>query len=131
MSYGINATYYLYPGTSGLNYVEFIGTAGANVGSAKIGVIVGYVPKQKNLGDLDNFYVAVNGSLPIKGTPISLTGSFGIEDGAFGSEKRDWSVGVNADVAGFTLGVSYVDAARAGMNSLGDPAAVFLISRVF
>jgi uncharacterized protein (TIGR02001 family) len=131
VSYGINATYYLYPGASGLNYVEFIGTAGADVGSAKIGVTVGYVPKQKNLGDLDNFYIAVNGSLPIRGTPISLTGSFGIEDGAFASAKRDWSVGVNADVAGFTLGVSYVDTARIATNPLGDPVAVFSISRVF
>ncbi len=92
---------------------------------------IGYVPKQKSLGDQDNFYAAVNGSVPIKDTPISLTGSFGIEDGAFGSAKRDWSVGVNADVAGFTLGLSYVDTARTGGNPLGDPAAVFSISRVF
>ena len=131
VSYGINATYYLYPGASGLNYVEFIGNVGTNVGSAKVGMTFGYVPKQKNVGDQDNVYVAVNGNVPIKGTPLSLTGSFGIEDGAFGSAKRDWSVGVNADVAGFTLGISYIDTARTGLNSLGDPTAVFSISRVF
>lgn len=131
VSYGVNATYYVYPGASDLNYVEFIGNVGTNLGSAKIGVTVGYVPKQRNLADQDNLYVAITGSVPIKGTPLSLAASFGIENGAFASAKRDWSVGVTADVAGFTLGASYVDTARSGANPLGSPAAVFTISRVF
>lgn len=131
VTYGINATYYLYPGASAFNYVELIGNVGTKVGPGKVGVTVGYAPKQKNLGDQDNLYLAINASVPIKGTPLSLAGSFGIEDGAFGTAKRDWSLGVNADVAGFTLGLSYVDTARTGANPLGDPTAVFSISRVF
>ena len=131
ITYGLSATYYLYPRASATNYAEFIGTVGTSIGSAKVGVTVGYAPTQRNIGDRDNLYVAVNGSVPIKGTPLSLAGSFGIENGAFGMAKRDWSLGLNADVAGFTLGAAYVDTARAGAGSLGKPAAVFSISRVF
>lgn len=131
VSYGISATYYVYPRASATNYAEFIGTVGTSIGPAKVGVTVGYAPTQRNLGDRNNLYVALNGSVPIKGTPLSLAGSFGIENGAFGIAKRDWSLGANADVAGFTLGVAYVDTARAGAGPLGKPAAVLSISRGF
>jgi tetrahydromethanopterin S-methyltransferase subunit E len=69
------------------------------------------------LGGEDNRYFSVDASLAIKNTPLSLAGSFGIEHGAFGSSKRDWSFGLNADFDRFTLGVSYYDTARSG----GDP----------
>lgn len=126
---GINATYYLYPGFSSINYVEFIGTLGTAVGPGEVGLTLGYSPKQDNIGDQDNVYVALNGSVPIKGTPFSLAGSVGFEDGAFGDKKKDWSLGVTADVAGFTLGASYIDTKRGG--PLGDATAVFSISRDF
>ena len=126
---GINATYYLYPGFSSINYIEFIGTLGTSVGPGNIGVTLGYSPKQDNIGDQDNVYVALNGSIPVKGTPFSLTGSIGYEDGAFGDKKKDWSAGVTADVVGFTLGASYIDTKRGG--PLGDATAVFSISKAF
>ena len=126
---GINATYYLYPGFSSINYIEFIGTLGTEVGPGNVGVTLGYSPKQDNIGDQDNVYVALNGSIPVKGTPFSLTGSIGYEDGAFGDKKKDWSAGVTADVAGFTRGASYIDTKRGG--PLGDATAVFSISRAF
>jgi uncharacterized protein (TIGR02001 family) len=126
---GINATYYLYPGISSINYIEFIGTLGTKVGPGEVGLTFGYSPKQDNIGDKDNVYAAVNGSLPIKGTPLTLTGSIGYEDGAFGDEKSDWSLGVTADVAGFTVGASYIDTKRGG--PLGDATAVFSISKAF
>jgi uncharacterized protein (TIGR02001 family) len=126
---GINATYYVYPGISSINYVEFIGSLSTAVGPGEVGLTLGYSPKQDNIGDLDNTYVAVNGSLPIKNTPLTLTGSVGYEDGAFGDKKKDWSLGVTADVAGFTIGASYIDTKRGG--PLGDATAVFSISRDF
>ncbi len=134
---GINVTYYLYPGLSSINYAEFIGTLGTDVGPGKVGLTVGYVPRQKNVSPdfdddgkrLDNVYVALNGSIPVKGTPFSINGSIGYEDGAFGDKKKDWSAGVTADVVGFTLGASYVDTKRGG--PLGDATAVFSISKAF
>jgi hypothetical protein len=59
----------------------------------------------------------------------------GIEDGAFtaGNEKVDWSLGLNAAVSGFTLGVSYVDANRRTIFAPEDSAAgvVFSVSYGF
>lgn len=131
VSVDIGATYYLYPGFGSANYVEIIGVASTGVGPGTIGVTVGYAPKQNHIGGQDNVYGAINGSLPIKGTPLTLTGSFGIEDGAFGNKKKDWSAGITADVKGFTLGVAYVDTARTGGDPLGKATAVFSVSRKF
>lgn len=131
---GALAVYYVYPGISSINYAEFQGSLSRDIGPANIGVLVAYSPKQDNTGDRDNTYVAVNGSVPLGSSPFTLTGSFGIEDGAFGDKKRDWSLGVTTEVKGFNLGLSYVDTARAsriGAGSIGKATAVFSISRTF
>lgn len=129
---GALAVYYVYPGASDTNYVELQASASHGIGPGTIGVLFAYAPKQANIGDVSNTYIAVNGSLPIPSTPLTLTGSFGIEDGAFGADnKNDWSVGISADIKGFTVGASYVDTSRTGGNPLGSAAAVFSISKTF
>ena len=128
----VNATYYLYPGAGSTNYIEFIGKVSTPVGPGTVGLTVAYAPSQVHIGSQDNIYVALDGSLPIGGTPLSLTGSFGFEDGAFGDKKKDWSLGVTADVAGFTLGAAYVDTAHAqNFGRIAKAGAVFSISRTF
>jgi uncharacterized protein (TIGR02001 family) len=114
VTYDIGATYYVYPGVSSFNYVEFTGKLGSTVGPATVGVQLSYVPSQDNTGNNDNIYFGTNAAIAIPNSPISIVGSMGIEDGAFtaGSEKVDWSLGLTAAVSGFTLGVSYVDANR-------------------
>lgn len=131
VSLDVAAVYYVYPGVSSANYVEFLGSAKTAVGPATLGVSLAYAPSQDNIGNQDNFYAALTGELPITGTPLTLTGSFGIEDGAFGDKKKDWSLGVTADVAGFTLGAAYVDTARTGGDPLGKATAVVSISKSF
>lgn len=128
----VNATYYLYPGAGNTNYIEFIGKVSTPVGPGTVGLTVAYAPSQVHIGSEDNVYVALDGSLPIGGTPLSLTGSFGFEDGAFGDKKKDWSLGITADVAGFTLGAAYVDTAHAqDFGRIAKAGAVFSISRTF
>ncbi len=113
LSYDVSATYYVYPGASGFNYAEFTGKVGTTVGPASLGAQVSYVPEQgTNTGNLDNIYVGTNAAIGIPTTPFTLTASVGYEDGAFGNEKIDWSLGATAEVAGFTLGASYVDTNR-------------------
>jgi uncharacterized protein (TIGR02001 family) len=135
LTYDIGATYYLYPGVSNLNYVEFTGKLGSTVGPATVGVQLSYVPSQDNTGNDDNIYFGTNASIAVPNTPISIVGSMGIEDGAFtaGSEKVDWSLGLNAAVAGFTLGVSYVDTNRRTIFAPKDSSGgvVFSISYGF
>ena len=109
MTYDIGATYYVYPGVSSFNYVEFTGKLGTTYGPP-MGRIASYVPSQDNTGNNDNFYLGTNASLVFR--TRRFRSSIGFEDGAFGDEKLDWSLGMSADVAGFTLGASYVDTNR-------------------
>jgi uncharacterized protein (TIGR02001 family) len=135
LTYDIGATYYVYPGVSSFNYVEFTGKLGSTIGPATVGVQLSYVPSQDNTGNSDNIYYATNAALAIPNTPITLTGSIGIEDGAFtaGDEKVDWSLGATAAVKGFTLGVAYVDTNRRSIFAFEDSKAgvVFSLSYGF
>lgn len=135
VTYDIGATYYVYPGVSSFNYVEFTGKLGSTVGPATVGVQLSYVPSQDNTGNNDNIYFGTNAAIAIPNSPISIVGTMGIEDGAFtaGSEKVDWSLGLTAAVSGFTLGVSYVDANRETIFAPRDSAAgvVFSVSYGF
>lgn len=135
LTYDIGATYYLYPGVSSFNYVEFTGKLGSTIGPATLGVQLSYVPSQDNTGNQDNIYYATNATIALPDSPISIVGSMGIEDGAFsgGDEKVDWSLGLTAAVSGFTLGASYVDTNRRSTFAFKDSSAgvVFSVSYGF
>jgi uncharacterized protein (TIGR02001 family) len=133
VTYDIGATYYVYPGVSSINYVELTGKLGTTIGPVTVGGQLSYVPSQDNTGNNDNIYIGTNASFGIPNTPVTLTSSVGYEDGAFGNEKIDWSVGANASFSGFTLGVAYVDTNRNSTFALGDgkATAVFSLSYAF
>lgn len=133
ITYDIGGTFYLYPSATGLNYYELTGKLGKTVGPVQLGAQLSYVPKQTNTGSNDNIYVGTNAAVGVPNTPITLTGSVGYEDGAFGNKKVDWSLGASAVVSGFTLGVSYVDADTNSVFALNDAkaGAVFSISYGF
>ena len=118
------AMWYLYPGASEYNYVEFGSEISASLGIATLGLELGYAPAQDNIGGVDNRYAAIKASAPLGATPLSIDGSFGVEDGAFGDNKLDWSLGLSAEVAGFELGAHYIDAARHGHDPLADATLV-------
>lgn len=130
VTYDIGITSYLYPGVSSLNYAEFIGKVGTTVGPVTLGGILAYAPSQGGTGNTDNVYVGGTAALAIPNTPLTLNSSLGLEDGAFGDNKLDWSLGVSASVAGFTLGASYVDTNRFA-GGLGKAGAVFSVSYTF
>ena len=135
LTYDIGATYYLYPGVSSFNYVEFTGKLGSTIGPATVGVQLSYVPSQDNTGNQDNIYYGTNATIALPDSPISIVGSMGIEDGAFsvGDAKVDWSLGLTAAVSGFTLGASYVDTNRRSTFAFKDSSAgvVFSVSYGF
>jgi uncharacterized protein (TIGR02001 family) len=130
LTYDLGVTYYLYPGFSAANYAEVIGKLGTTIGPIQLGGTIAYAPRQDGTGNNDNVYAGANASLGIPTTPLKLNASLGIEDGAFGDKKMDWSLGVTADVAGFTLGASYVDTNRFA-GGLGEAGAVFSVSYAF
>lgn len=127
----VGAIYYLYPGNGSFDYVEFTGSLGTQIGAAEMSVGVAYAPSQGALGNTDNTYVFISGDLPLGDSPLSLHGTFGYEDGAFATNKKDWLLGVSYDVgAGFTLTADYVDTAH-GPVATGDATAVFSITKSF
>ncbi len=130
LTYDIGATYYVYPGVSSFNYFEFTGKLGAALGPATIGSQLSYVPSQDNTGNADNIYIATNAAIAIPDSPVTLTGSIGMEDGAFtgGGDKIDWSVGATAVVSGFTLGISYIDTDRRSVFAFKDSKAGVVFS---
>lgn len=130
ITYDLGAIYYVYPGFSGANYVELTAKAGTTFGPANFGATVAYAPSQDNIGNKDNLYVEANTAIGIPTTPFTVTASVGLEDGAFGDKKIDWSLGTTATVMGFTLGASYVDTNRY-VGGLGKAGVVFSVSYGF
>ena len=123
--------YYVYPGASEFDYAELFGSVGTAIGSGNVTVNVAYAPSQNNIGNQANIYVGMTATHPL-GEIITLNGSFGIEDGAFGDSKRDWSIGADVDGGnGFVLGVKYIDTARTQGSSLAKGTALFSISKAF
>lgn len=127
-TFDVGALYYYYPGNDEFNYYELTSSVGTTVGPADISVGVAYAPSQGALGDVDNTYVYVSGEVPLGDMPLTLHGTFGYENGAFGDNKKDWLVGVSVDVGhGITGTLDYVDSARS-FSSAGDPTAVLSIA---
>lgn len=131
IDFDVNATYYVYPGAGSLNYVEFISTASHEFGALTIGATFAYTPKQGDAAPSRGLYGAINAAFAIPHTPLTVAGSIGLEDNAFYSNKRDWSLGVSADVAGFTVGASYVKASHAYSDPLGKGRFLLSLSRSF
>lgn len=103
--------YYLYPGTSGHDYVEVYGSGSGKIGpvNAKLGVY--WAPKQNKIGG-HNVWVYTDLGLPISGTPITLKGHVGYSSGnsiyTYGKDIVDYSVGADVTWKNLTLNVSYV-----------------------
>lgn len=130
-SLDVGAVYYLYPGNGDYNYVELLASVGFEAGPATITFGAAYAPSQDNIGGQDNTYVYVSGDLPVGDSPLSVHGTFGIEDGAFGDSKKDWLFGVTYDLGGgLSATVDYVDTSRA-FTPLGDATVVGRLAFVF
>lgn len=141
VSFDIGAIAYLYPnaGPGEFDYYELYGSLGFNLGPAEATLGVAYAPDQASLGDTDNFYVYTDLGAGIPGTPFTVTGHLGYTDGflTFTDDGKafDWSVGVEASVAGpVSVGVSYTEAEGdflPGDYDFTDGAAVFSVSASF
>lgn len=113
----VYAMYYAYPQASGLNYAEFGVSLSQAVGEGSIAAELSYAPAQEGTGSLDNIYLGASGEMPVQGTPLTLRGSFGYEDGAWGTNKLDWMVGAEYDLGkGFAAGINYVDSYRSQLR---------------
>jgi uncharacterized protein (TIGR02001 family) len=115
----VSANWYTYPGASANNYIELMGRASTPVAGGEVGLGYAFAPGQSGTGGRDNHYIALDSRFPIAGTALVVHDQIGLENGAFGDWKRDWSIGVAVELGNITLDLNYVDSARAG----GDPSA--------
>ncbi|WP_394730853.1 TorF family putative porin [Altererythrobacter sp. GH1-8] len=138
VSFDIGVIAYLYPnaGPGDFDYIEFYGSLGFNLGPAEATVGVAYAPDQDSLGSTDNLYLYTDIGIGIPSTPLTLTGHLGYTDGFLtftnNSKAWDWSIGVEAAVAGpVSVGVAYVGAEGdflPGDYDFTDDAIVFTLS---
>ena len=103
--------YYVYPGTTGHDYIEVYGSASGKVGpvNAKLGTY--WAPKQSNIGG-HNIWVYSDLGLPLGDTPITLKGHLGYSSGTsgytHGKDVVDYGFGADFALSKLTLNVSYV-----------------------
>lgn len=109
VSVDVGVMEYTYPGGTGTNYFEAYASATMPVGIGELSVGFNYTPSQNNLGNSDNIYITSGYSMPIMDTGLSANVHLAYEDGAFGDEKLDWSLGASYDFEQFTVGVDYID----------------------
>jgi len=109
LDFDVGILAYTYPGSNDTTYWETYSSVGGTAG--KLGWTLGaaYAFDQSSIGGDDNIYLYVDLGAPIGETPFSLATHFAYEDGAFGDNKLDWSVGLSYDHEKFSLGVAYVD----------------------
>lgn len=131
LAFDIMAAYYLYPGASSDNYAEFAARASRAAGPVEAGATISYAPAQANIGHIDNLYLGLDASLALGTSPLTLIGNVGVEDGAFGNRKLDWSLGLNGEAAGFSVGLAYIDSSRTSRDPQGKPTVVGSISKIF
>jgi uncharacterized protein (TIGR02001 family) len=121
---------YVFPGVRNSSYAELQAGLSTQFGRAEIGVSMAYTPKQANVGRQDNLYVGVAAELPVNDR-VALLGTIGVEDGAFGDKKVDWSLGATFLLRGVELGVTYVDSARTFGLPDADATLVFSVGKTF
>lgn len=127
----VGAVYYLYPGNGDFNYFELYASAGYAIGEGEVRAGFAFAPSQDNIGNTSNRYWFASFDMPIGKSPVSVHGSFGIEDGAFADKKKDWLLGASYDIgSGFTATLDYVDTARA-YSPLGKATVVARLTKSF
>lgn len=100
---------YTYPGGTGTNYFEVYGSATMPVGIGEFTIGANYTLSQTNIGGTDDIYIYAGYSAPLMDTGLTVNSYIAYEDGAFGSEKLDWALGLSYDFEQFTVGADYID----------------------
>ena len=119
---------YIYPGAEDLDYWEIPVSVERAIGPLTLTAGAAYAPEQTGTFDQDNLYGFLRSDWEIPSPrPITLTASIGLEDGAFGDNKTDWSLGASTQVGRADFGLAYVDADAPGVSG----AAVASIGLAF
>jgi len=129
LDFDIGILAYTYPGSSDTTYWEPYASVGGTTGQIGWTLGAAYAFDQNSIGGQDNIYVYLDTSTGLGDTGLSLSTHFALEDGAFGDNKLDWSLGLSYDLEKFTVSVSYIDT---NVDTEGsDAGAIFSLSSSF
>ena len=107
--------YYAYPGSKGgkFEFFEPYANVSGQLGPVTTKVGAAFAPSQKAIGGNSNLYLFNDNSLPVEGTPLTLTSHVGWSKGRTtltpGGDYLDWSLGAQAGWRNLTASVAYVD----------------------
>ncbi len=122
---------YTYPGASdNSDYYEVYGSVGGSLDTVSWSLGANYAFEQDGTGDQDNIYLYLSTSTPIGKTPFYVTGNIAYEDGAFGTDKWDWLLGLNYSFKQLSLSVNYIDTANSQTSS-GNAGVIGMLSASF
>lgn len=122
---------YTYPGaTDNTDYYEIYGSLGGTIKNTGWTLGTNYAFDQDGTGNQGNIYIYLSTSTPVSKTPITITGNIAYEDGAFGSNKWDWLLGLSYSFSKFSLSINYIDTANTGSSS-GRAGVVGMLSASF
>jgi uncharacterized protein (TIGR02001 family) len=106
----IGAMAYFYPGAEGLDYLALPMTLSRSIGDLLVTAGFEHTPAQDALGGETSDYVWLEAEWSPQSIPVAFQSVIGHEDGAMAPDgKVDWSVAATLPVAGFEIGLSYVD----------------------
>jgi uncharacterized protein (TIGR02001 family) len=109
LDFDIGILAYTYPGSNDTTYWEAYSSVGGSAGPVGWTLGLAYAFDQSSIGNDDNIYVYFDTSTQLGESAASLSTRIAYEDGAFGDDKYDWSIGLNYDFEQFSLGVAYID----------------------
>jgi uncharacterized protein (TIGR02001 family) len=112
------ANAYVYPGGSGVNYLEFRLEAEREIGPVTLGAEAAWVPRQRNI-DAVNYYLGASASVAVPGAAgLAVTARGGREQG-FYDDKWDWELRVAYTRGPVTGSVAWVDSNHGGPTGEG------------
>jgi uncharacterized protein (TIGR02001 family) len=138
----VGLLYYVYPGghVGTANFFEPYASLSTSFGPAKLKVGLNYAWSQNALFNDDNLYIYSNLDVAIPGSPITLSGHIGYQDGPLAGSywsspdetTFDYSFGGSVTVLGHvSLGVAYIGSDAPSISGLTDGTVVGTLSASF
>jgi len=116
---------YLYPGGTGVDYVELVAGAERSFGPVTVGIEAALAPRQDNVPRA-NHYAGLSASYD-RGAGWGLFARGGYEDG-FYEGKWDWEVGGSYTTGPFTASLAYVDTNHGAADEAGELGRAGLVA---
>ena len=132
LSFDVGLIGYFYPSADDSEYYELYASVGGAVEVFEWALGVAFAPEQDNLGEEDNLYIYADGGMPLGESGFSLGAHIGLEDGAFGDEKVDYSLSLDTSAAGVDLSLAYIGVENAdGFGDISDDSLVVTVGKSF